>query len=334
MIAILGDIHFSSLKDYYITICNEFLRWFENWDKNKKGNQLILAGDLVQNALNGGKVINFLEDFYLKSNFDHIHIVVGNHDLKKVDGIDQLAYEFYKRKPKITIYNQPTETIIDNRKVLMLPYFEGVNDKGLTMQDYYGSISKNSSFSNDYDLVVGHFAGDDTAYEGSLDCIKNLKFINTKKLCLGHVHIRTGDPNKYIGSVFSNRKGENDNTRAAWLWDTINNTWLEERLPIFSEFLQVSYPEDLPPTKALVPIYTILNCSSERIARERYGNIYIRRVRANLSDEVLKRMDSSDNFLSLNQTNVGVLFNAFLKEKTPPLDEKVEEECKSALKIS
>lgn len=334
MIVILGDIHFSSVKDYYIAICNKFLDWFEGWDKNKEGNQLILAGDLVQNALNGGEVIDFLERLYIKSKFDWIHVVVGNHDLKKVDGIDQLAYEFYKRKPKVTIYSQPVETLLNDRKVLMLPYFDDVNEYGFTMSDYYGSIYKNPKFSNDYDLVVGHFSGDDVSYEGSTDCVKNLKLIKTKKLCLGHIHTRETDPSKYIGSVFSNRKGENDNTRAAWVWDTINNTWSEEKLPVFSEFLQVTYPEDLPATDALVPIYTILNCGSERLAKERYGNIFIRRVRANLSDAVLKRMESSDNFLSLNQTNIGTLFTSFLKEKDPPLDEKVQEECKAALKIS
>lgn len=334
MIAILGDIHFSSQKDYYLEICERFLDWFENWDMNHEGNQLILAGDLVQNALNGGQVIKFLEKIYLKSDFDWVHIVVGNHDLKKVDGINQLAYEFYKIKPGFTVYTEPTETTIEGRDVLMLPYFEDINSEGFTMAEYYSSIYKNPRFKNSYDLVVGHFAGDDVSYEGSTDCVKNLNQIKTKKLCLGHIHTRETDPRKYIGSVFANRKGENDNTRAAWIWNTVSNTWSEEKLPIFSEFLQVTYPDPLPQSDALVPIYTILNCASERLARELYGNIFIRKVRANLSDAVLKRMELADNFLSINSSNIGALFASFLKEKDPPLDEKVQEECKAALKIS
>ena len=334
MIVILGDIHFSSQKDYYLEICERFLDWFENWDKNCEGNHLILAGDLVQNALNGGQVIKFLERLYIKGQFSQIHVVVGNHDLKKVDGIDQLAYEFYKIKPGIKVYTEPTEITIDGRNILMLPYFDDVNQEGYTMPEYYGSIYKNPKFSNNYDLVVGHFAGSDVSYAGSTDCVENLNKIKTKKLCLGHIHTRETDPGKYIGSVFSNRKGENDDTRAAWLWDTVNNTWSEEKLPIFSEFLQVIYPEDLPHSDALVPVYTILNCGSERLARERYGNIFIRKVRANMSDTVLKKIGSPGEFLSLSQANIGELFTAFLKEKDPPLDEKVQEECKAALKIS
>ena len=31
MIAILGDIHFDSSKDYFIRIGNDFISWFDQW---------------------------------------------------------------------------------------------------------------------------------------------------------------------------------------------------------------------------------------------------------------------------------------------------------------
>ena len=98
MIAILGDIHFDSSKDYFIRICNEFISWFDQWKYNCKGNELILAGDLVASSLNGGIVIDFLERFYRSSRFDHIHIIEGNHDRKFIEGEPQLAYEFLRNK--------------------------------------------------------------------------------------------------------------------------------------------------------------------------------------------------------------------------------------------
>ena len=103
MIAILGDIHFSSSKDYFIATCESFLSWFKSWKVNSSENSLILAGDIVQSSINGGIVIDFLERFYTYSRFKEIHIVVGNHDCKISDGRSQLAYEFYKNNPDVQI---------------------------------------------------------------------------------------------------------------------------------------------------------------------------------------------------------------------------------------
>ena len=108
MIAILGDIHFDSSKDYFIRICNEFISWFNQWKYNHKSKELILARDLVASSLNGGIVIDFLERFYRSSRFDHIHIIEGNHDRKFIEGEPQLAYEFLRNKENVTIYRYPT----------------------------------------------------------------------------------------------------------------------------------------------------------------------------------------------------------------------------------
>ena len=331
MIAILGDIHFSSLRDYFTEASAQFIKWFTSWEKNRKGNNLILAGDLVQNALNGGVVVSYLEEFYTSSRFDHIYIVVGNHDLKKVNGIDQLAYSFYSLKDNVSIYTEPTEVVIENKRVLMLPYFDDVDKKGRSMAELYSSIYKGTEFSNKYDLVVGHFAGRDASFPGSVDCIENLEKINTKKLCLGHIHTRMTDPKKYIGSVFANRKGEEDNTRAAWILD--GDTWYEDRLPVFVEFLEVTYPNSLPSSGALVPVYTVLNCSSEALAKSLYGDIYIRRVKADLNDSPLKHREFQDIFSSTKHTDIETLFNKFISIKTPPLDPAVEEKCREALLV-
>ena len=151
MIAILGDIHFDSSKDYYIKICSEFVSWFASWKYNRPGNELILAGDLVASSLNGGVVIDFLERFYKASQFDHIHIIEGNHDRKFIEGVPQLAYEFLRNKENVSIYRYPEERNIQGLHVLFLPFFTR-NEKGKTMREVYSNLYK--THIGPYDLIM------------------------------------------------------------------------------------------------------------------------------------------------------------------------------------
>lgn len=329
MVYILGDIHFSSKKDYLIETCERFLDWFKNWSNNNEKNTLILAGDLVETHVNGGIVIDFLERFSNYCNFKEIHIVVGNHCKKKIEGDYQLAYEFYKRKPKFHIYEKATEVNIEGLNCLLLPYYWGTNEYDLTMVEYYSNIYKNKAFSNKYDLVVGHFSGEDVSFSGSVDCVKNLDKIKTKKLCLGHIHTRSTNPDRYIGSIFASRKNENDNTRAAWYYD--GKSWKEEKLPVFNEFLTVTYPEELPKSEALVPIYTVLSCGNEKIAKQKYGNIFIRKVTSENIDISIRKRGNSTEFESLKTMDVNELFQDFIKVQDPPLSSEVKEKCEEVL---
>lgn len=314
MICILGDLHLRSDKKYFIDTCNKFLDWFRDWDWNKDSNELILAGDLVEQATPGGITISFLERLVSESKFKKIHICVGNHDDKKINGIQQLAYEFLNYKDNVIIYRTPREVTIDGHSALILPYYVGVNDLGLTMKEYYSNIPNNKKFKNDYDLVVGHFSGSDALFSELPDCIANLDRFSGR-VCLGHIHTRTANPQRYLGSVFAGRKSENDYTRAAWGLD--DNGWQEYPLPLFNEFLTVAYPQDLPKSKALVPIYTILNCGSEDIARQRYGNIYIRRLTLDLVDSSVQKNSDLDRQLgSIKEFNIRELFEEFLKSRS------------------
>ena len=330
-ICILGDIHFASHKDFLIATCEKFLEWFKNWERNSPENYLILTGDLVHDYINGGVVINFLERFIQTSRFKEIHICVGNHDMNKYQNLDQLAYEFYNNKPNVFIYKKAAKAKIGSLNTLILPYFTGINDEGKTMSEYYSNIWKNKEFKDHYDLTVGHFCGEDNSFPGATDCVKNLDKINTDKLCLGHIHTRHINPRVYIGSVYAGRKNENDYTRSAWVCD--EEGWKEERLPIFNEFITFSYPDPLPNSKSLVPIYTILNCSSEKLARDKYGNIFIRRSTIEAADFIAKKLDNEANFNYIKNINIPELFKEFLKVQSPLLNEDVINNCKNALKI-
>lgn len=331
MICILGDIHFNASKDYFRAICEAFLEWFKSWKMNNPSNSLILAGDLVQDSVNGGIVVRYLELFYQYSRFKEVHVVVGNHDLKKVNSISQLAYDFYKEKENFFVYETATEVTIDSRKALMLPYFTGLNRDGVSMVDMYSNIYDNPSFTNNYDLVVGHFCGEDMAFPGAVDCIKNLDKL-TGRVCLGHVHTRHTNPDRYIGSVYAGNKNENDYTRSAWILDN-NGNWSEEKLPLFNEYFTITYPAKLPKTSALVPIYTVLNCASDSVALQHYGKIFIRRTTISSKDKSSKTADINQNIVNVKNMSTLQLFNEFISSQ-PEVSSSVADKCRALLETS
>lgn len=334
MIAILGDLHFRDDQKYWRDTCTAFLNWFKDWELNNENNSLILAGDLVETPVLSGTVVDYLEKFVEYSKFKGIHICVGNHDKKKINGRDQIAYEFYKNKKSVFIYEEATETIIDGKKVLILPYYLGTNFDNQSMHDYYSNIYKNKHFKNDYDLVVGHFCGEDCIFPGNIDYAENLDKINTKHLILGHIHTRYNNPTRYIGSVFANKKSENDYTRSAIIIKDDNSRY-EYSLPLFNEFLAVTYPCTLPDTQAIVPIYTVLNCASEAVAFIKYGDIAIKRVTPDKVEQIPKRKTTLDRqFNMIKELDVTTLFKSFCKEQNPKIPFDIEQECLNMLGVA
>ena len=158
--------------------------------------------------------------------------------------------------------------------------------------------------------------------------------LNTDRLCFGHIHTRSSNPRRYLGSVYACKKNENDNTRAAWLYDPITRCWSEDRLPVFSEYLTVSYPEELPVTDAIVPIYTILNCASIELAKKEYGDIRIRKA-VSTPYEIAESSDSTAAPASSTRSmSLQDLFRDFVASQSPPLDETVLKKCEALLAAS
>lgn len=327
MIAALGDIHFSSSKDYFIAVGHEVLDWFDSWKHNNEDNELILVGDLVQTSVNAGLVIELLYRLIMQSRFRHIHILKGNHDAKLKDGVWQLAYSFLRHNPKVTIYEEPTVATIEGKTVLMLPYYTATIHQ-TPMAERYSNLYKEKPFKRHFDLVVGHFA--DTAVDYlSSDSVSNLDKLDADLICLGHIHTRSSNPARYIGSLYANRINENATDRCAWLIGDQGK--VEEPLPNFCEFLTVQYPNELPASSALVPIYTVTNCASEEVARTLYGNIFIRKTVKDITKST-SSLDSSEIFLE--NSDIMTVFNDFLKNLQPPLDRRVASLCVPLVKFS
>lgn len=320
MIVILGDIHFASSKDYFVAIGNSVVDWFESWSLNNKDNELILVGDLVLSAINAGLVVELLYRFFEASRFSHIHVVKGNHDEKLKDDIYQLAYSFLRYKKNVTIYDDPTAVSIQGKQVLMLPHYNATSTQQPMVQRY-SNLYKESQWQRHFDLLVGHFADNSVAYLNT-EAVWNLERLDVDIICLGHIHTRGSNPQRYIGSLFANRVNENADDRAAWIIDDGGKR--EEPLPKFSEFLLVRYPEPLPHSDALVPIYTVTNCSSEAVAKTLYGDIFIRKVIQELSRSELSVASSA---LNLSDSDIVELFADFMRSQQPPIDRRVASVC-------
>ena len=131
--------------------------------------------------------------------------------------------------------------------------------------------------------------------------------------------------------MFAGKKSENDRKRCALVLE--GNSWSEYSLPTFNEFISVVYPEPLPKSDAKVPIYTILNCSSESVARSKYGRIHIRKTTLDLVDSMARRkVGNMDRQIeSIKNMNLMDLFDMFVTSQNPPLDTEVVEECKTLL---
>lgn len=323
----MGDIHFASNKDYFVAIAEHLLDWFDCWEYNNESNELILAGDLVQVYINAGLVIEFLYQLIKESRFKKVHIIEGNHDKKLKDNRYQLAYSFLNHEPNVVIYDKATVVNIQDMVVLMLPYYVAQGNQ-IPMEEYYSSLYKEKEFQRHFDLLVGHFSQKGDLFVGS-NGVDNLDKLDVDRICLGHIHTRIA-PSKYIGSVYANRVNENAYDRAAWIIG--KNFFKEDPLPLFNEFLTVRYPDPLPESKALVPIYTINNCDTDTIAKTLYGNIFIRKVSRDITSSSLVGEGISSGDVA--SYSIKDLFEEYLNSQETPIDDRIVQLCTSSLEKS
>lgn len=330
MIAALGDIHFRDDKPYFKAVSEEVLKWYSSWELNNEDNYLILLGDLVENALLTGTVADYLEKFSIYSKFKEVHVCVGNHDIRKANDENQLAYEFLRNKPNFIIHDSLEIVDVGGCRTLFLPYYKGLNFYGRTMTDYYSNLYKERAYKTHFDLAVGHFNDETISFGNESDCVRNLDKLDCDKLILGHIHTRSINSSTYIGSVFACKKTENDERRCAMVKD--ENGWREVYLPKFNEFLPVIYPNKLPKSNALIPIYTVLNCASESMALSKYGRIFIRKTSVETSEIVRKRtLGFEKDFENIKNMNYPAMLDSFFKAPENTYDPEVVFESKALI---
>jgi hypothetical protein len=200
--------------------------------------------------------------------FKKIYVLVGNHDIKlNKNGEPVLSFQFLERIPNIEIIKTFGSKSIEGLNTLFLPF---IFPDGVHSVADYEKLPKEVS-SEKYDLIVGHFADMSTnAYPGKLVDISQLKALH---YALGHVHT---PETRYVGSVVPNNIGEAGVPRFIRVYSKDKK---EQLLPIppICDYLTVNFPDELPKKTVDIPIYTVYNCRDEAVARQKYGDIYIRK---------------------------------------------------------
>ena len=315
---ILGDPHFSALQPWRLPLGDAFLSWFDSYAANKEDTLLVL-GDYTDDAVNPGKVVDQLKHFVdiCVHKFDKVYFMVGNHDLKLYKNKPQLSFEFVEREGVI-ILREPGEVIeVEGIRILSLPHYNYRNDMP-PMWDYYSNLP-DAIRKQHFDLVCGHFSDSSVQlFDHTID----ISYLDADYIVLGHQHTRSSA--HYTGSLFPCKISENDSPRprAVWIFDKKNGKTHKKEVPLpkFGEYRAVEYPKPLPPTSANVTIYTVLGCESEKIARDFYGEIYIRGVAANFVKKNNNIIVSDDTFVMDNPITV---FNEWIKTAKSPVSRPV-----------
>jgi len=292
---ILGDPHFSALQPWRLPLGDAFLSWFETYEASPN-DDLLCLGDYTDDAVNPGKVVKQVKQFadIAKSKFNQVYFMVGNHDLKLYKNKPQLSFEFVEREGVIILKDPAQVLDIQGLHILSLPHYNYRTDLP-PMWDYYGNLPQEIR-DDSFDLVCGHFSDNSVQlFDHTID----ISYLHAKHIALGHQHIRISS--HYTGSLFPCKISENDSPkpRAVWVYEKTGHlvTKKEVVMPRFGEYRAVEYPKPLPKVNANVTIYTILGCETEKIARDFYGDIYIRGVASNFVKKNNNIVVSDDAFV-------------------------------------
>jgi len=284
MIIVLGDIHFRSDYAWFKEAAEKFLEWFESWEYNKQVHELILLGDLVERSVNGGTVISFIEKLANVSKFKKVHILVGNHDFKRIEGRFQLAYEFLRERPSIVIYEEFRVAKIGGLDCAMLPHISP-SPEITNPYAYFSSLYKEHKA----DIVFGHVQ-DETLSGRS---VSNLDKIS-KHLCLGHIHVRSNE--RYIGSIYPSNPIQNG-PRYFRTYSKIKGSihMREYPLPNFLTFKAIKYGDKIVnDDDCLVPVYIVNEAPPESLRTSDYSGVHIRkyvRSQSKKLDEMCSKLE-------------------------------------------
>jgi UDP-2,3-diacylglucosamine pyrophosphatase LpxH len=318
---IFGDIHFSSLQPWRLPLGNAFLDWLDTYQPGpREQNSFLCLGDYTDSAVLPGEEVAQLKRFIdiAKNKFKQVYLLTGNHDLKLYKNKPQLSFEFLKYEEGVTILREPGQVLdIEGIHILSLPHYNYRMDLP-SMWDYYGNLP-NEVRDQHFDLVCGHFSDNSTQlFDHTID----ISYLKTEHIALGHQHIRASS--HYTGSLFPCKISENDSPqpRAIWVLEKKGDRAHKHEVPLpkFGEYRAVEYPKPLPTSNALVTVWTVLGCESEKIARDFYGDIFIRGVAMNYIKKNNNIVASDDAFVLGDPVTV---FNEWMKVAKTPVSRPV-----------
>ena len=141
-VALLADLHFG-VKKSDKTFMDSQLRFYKTQLvqelKEKNIDTIIICGDIYDTrpAINV-QTENIVLDLFKETLKDfNIHIVIGNHDIFHDDTTDVNSLKALDLLPNVNVYEKPTDVMIGDNKVLMLPWITNYNDfDGIVLNHY------------------------------------------------------------------------------------------------------------------------------------------------------------------------------------------------------
>jgi hypothetical protein len=268
-----GDIHLSDDRPWMNKVGKAVVDYICTLPENNSDNVGLFLGDITERTSISGNVFNTILGLAHVLKFKKTYILIGNHDIKFRNGGWTTPLLFLKDDNK---------QLFKNIEIISEPYFFmqcGVSILALPFKPQFGASSikdyeKINQGTEDLknptviDLIVGHFA--DTSDPSVLDTLVNITHIKSKYRCLGHIHKPSGN---YIGSMIPNKVSEGRVPRYIHAYG--KDTFRKIELPIFCDYYEVTYPEELPSTPALYPLWTVKNCKDKDSAVNKYPDSFI-----------------------------------------------------------
>lgn len=217
---VIGDLHFgvkANSQEYL-----EFqIKWFEQelYKNIEKYNveHLIYLGDINDSRISLSPLILSKERqlfLDIKNKFPKVtnHVILGNHDLYYRHSREIHSLEFLK-DIGYNVYEDPTEVMIDNKKLLFLPWITKHDEEDIKLR-----LSNNS-----YDCIFGHLEVQGFYMTKGMvdqDGLDISLFEKAQKVFSGHYHIRGKRKNvQYVGTPYEMNFSDSNITKGIELLD-------------------------------------------------------------------------------------------------------------------
>lgn len=324
MIVVIGDNHLSDSRPWSVEASDAQIDLIINHPLNTPENVAIFTGDLVDQPFMSGRVYHMLLRLFSGLKFKEVYVLQGNHDIK-MDKLKNptLAYRFLLDKhilkgvfSHIHPITEVSQLTIEGMEVLLLP-FVYTTSKG-SIKDYENLPE--SIVEKEYDLCITHVA--DTSLSSYPGTLIDLSKVKAKYWASGHVHTPSSH---YVGSVMPNSLAESGEKRQFRTYSKDKGENIVDIDEILG-YYTVEFPNDIPSNlTAKIKVFTITSCTDEYVAKQRYGNIHVRKVVNKVS---LDKDSGASNFSfsGEEELNTEKLYQEWRKDSTkePSLLEKAD----------
>jgi len=296
-ICCIGDLHLSSDRPWGLAVGEATVLRIVKDPRNIPENTLVLLGDLTEKSVISGAVYSLLMKLFTGLRYKRAYILVGNHDGRRVDNRVDLVYDFLKDPKNKALITCPIEVvdtesykIIEGISTLFLPHIFPDGKRKLKDYEELPEVIKNRH----YGVVFGHFTNSSLKVPGEKI---DVSYLDSEHWCFGHIHNPSA---QYAGSLVPNSIAEAGQKRHIRTYSFAPSGKTEERIEYLGteicDYKLVTYPDDLPESNAEVTIWTVLNCRDMAVAKQRYGDIFIRSV---VYDAVSSSSEGASSDMSL-----------------------------------